>query len=130
MSAAILLVGCAAVNDSSCAQVPTMAAGENEPTFAERYSVNIVLPVAEEEFLAVVRSLGLKYSTMGPNGEFPLTLPVHCPSMDMSAVDHGYRISGGEDPKTGRAEAYIALADKAKQIIYVENRFQYPAVVR
>lgn len=105
-----------------------MAAGPGEMTLAEKYKLNIHLPMREDEFLQILEQLGLYYQICGRRGS-SVGLPVarHETSIDLSNAQTCYEIDGDRNLSGGRAEAWRAFADRQGRIFYVEAAYSYPA---
>lgn len=102
-------------------------AGRNEPRFNERYRISLQLPLAEQQFVDLVRSIPLPIERFGTAGlrNPALTRPLHYREFDMSNISHGYLIDGGYNSHLRRNELYRAYVNDEGYVVYVENAFSY-----
>ena len=104
----------------------TMVAGQGEKTFAQKYGLNINLPLSEVQFLRLLHQLHLHYEMCGVRGVGAgLPPPRHETSIDLSGAQRCYEIDGDRDTSKGTAEAWRAFANQQHQIFYIETAYAY-----
>lgn len=104
----------------------SIVAGSGEQTFEEKYGIEVPLPMAENEFLALVRRLGLSYSVCGERGTAnPLPSPRQRTTVDLGEASKCYDIDGSVDPIQHIGERYRAFLNPDRQVIYIENTYSY-----
>lgn len=123
---AALCVACA----RPIAHIPTadsmIRGGPNEPTFDQRYGIELELPMPEDEFRRLMAGIPLEVRLLGQRGPDyrPLPPAAHFQSFDVSNVDYGWLIIGGFNQDAVRMELYCAYVKDGK-VVYLENQFQY-----
>ena len=104
-----------------------------EPSFEERFNVELNLPMEEDAFLRLIERLDLTVSIQGTRrpsgGPTPVpstpTRPFHTRDYDMSDIVRSYVIYGGYNKLLFRQEDYLALVRNDGMVVYVETRFAY-----
>jgi hypothetical protein len=103
-----------------------IVAGPGEKTFEENYGVRVVLPMPENQFLALLDRLKLRYEIMGDrSSKIEISAPQHSHAIDLSRIQRDYQIYGRVDRVHKVAEGYRAYVDKKEQVVYIENMFAY-----
>ena len=98
-----------------------IVAGPQEKTFSEKYNQNIQLPMPEDAFLAILDHLQLKHELFGETGTNKVIPSMRWSNtIDVLKIQRCYQIYGNS-----RGEMYRAYVDKNRNVIYVENAFQY-----
>ena len=113
-----------------------VVAPEYERSFEEKYKVKLNLPMDEDDFIALIEGLGLRYRGKGPdsatikNREVGLRPdpPQHTQNYDMSNISHSYYIGTGFNRIKCRNENYLALVRNDRKVVYVENQFVYAKI--
>ena len=103
-----------------------IVAGPGEKTFAEKYGLNISLPMSETDFFALLDRLKLRYEKYGERGtDMELPPPWHSETLDLSRIQKSYQIYGNIDRARRVGEMYRAYVDKDHRVVYIENAFSY-----
>lgn len=107
-------------------QQANIVAGPGEKTFAEKYGLNITLPMAEKDFLGILEHLKLRYELYGERGTNREIPPVrHSETIDLAKMQKCYQIYGAVDRVRLIGEMYRAYVDKDQRVVYIENAFDY-----
>jgi hypothetical protein len=104
-----------------------IVSGPSEPSFSEKYDLDISLPVPRDEILKTVDRLGLRFQLLGergPDGLYPK--PYWSKSVDVSKLEKVYLVEGAFDSERRIAERYRFYATRDDQIVYIENDYTYP----
>jgi hypothetical protein len=103
-----------------------IVAGPGEASFPERYRVEVRLPMAEAEFVALLRRLNLHYQLCGERGTaIPPPPARQATTVDLTRVSKCYEIDGEVDPARHIGKRYRAFLDDSGRVIYLENAFSY-----
>jgi hypothetical protein len=111
-----------------------VVAPDYEPSFEEKYNITLNLPMDEDEFIALIESLGLSYRGEGPEsvtirnrtpGFLLVRRPQHTRNYDMSNISHVYFIVTEFNRRQCRDEDFLALVRNDCNVVYVENQFVY-----
>jgi hypothetical protein len=102
-----------------------VVAGPGEKTFEEKYGLKISLPMPENQFVALLDRLKLRYHIAGQRpGIIPV--PFHCRPVDLSRMQKAYQIYGKQfDSVRVLGEAYHAYVNEDGSVVCLENRFVY-----
>lgn len=104
----------------------SFAAEPGELPFNMTYRYDSALPANERDFLDFLKSHGLDYRLS--SGQGPMGAGIDPPQLkriDLSSIRSTYDIHDKMRSNDRRVVHYIAYVNKADQVIYVENRFQY-----
>jgi len=103
-----------------------IVAGPGEKTFAERYHLQIKLPMPEASFLTLLKRLRLNYTVYGERGTTrEISPPRLSKAVDLSKMQTLYQVYGGVDQVTHTGEMYWAYVDEKHRVVYIENAFAY-----
>ena len=103
-----------------------IVAGYGEKTFPQTYNIKLSLPVREDDFIALVKKLGLHYQLCGRRGsEAGLPPARQETSVDFSKAQTCYEIDGDRDPVRHVGKAWRAFINQDRQVFYIENVFAY-----
>lgn len=122
----------------ACSASPTyqdskgmMRAGPGEPTFSERFSVAVKLPIPVANFELMLKSRHLAYETHerheGDKVEATLPLPRRNPEISRDSLWGCIEVLGTHDRKKRSMEIFRAYINKAGEVFYIENAFAYTA---
>ena len=106
-----------------------IVAGPEEGTFEENQGVKLHLPMPEDQFVALLKRLTLKYEVVGERGtQMIIPIPWHFDRLDISVMQRAYQIYGQRgrlNPRLPGQEMYRAYVDKNERVVYIENMFAY-----
>lgn len=103
-----------------------VVAGYGEQNFNENFGLGLKLPLAEDQFVSILRSKNLEFKIVSSqNGGVPA--PRHRQNSDESQFTRMYEIYGGVDIDKGIGKRFRAYVDSRGYVIYIENAFSYPS---
>lgn len=100
---------------------------DGELPFDKQYHLSITLPMQEEKFLELLKRLHLECSILGDRSQgLAIPKPRFAEKPDENNIRRVYQVYGGVDQSNRFGRVYRAFVNKAGEVIYIENAFEYP----